>query len=75
MNNRDGMQYNILLNRLGNGFVSKGRSSEPEDVMEGSPMPGRWEKEVPMTGLMVIIVGGGGLSVTFAVSQQEREHG
>ena len=42
MNNNDGMRYDILINGLGNGLVSKGRSSEPDDVMAGSPMRVCW---------------------------------
>ena len=64
MSNKDGMQYDTLLNGLGNGLVSEGRSSEPDDVMTGSST---WaagietprSEERSSTGLKVIIAAGG----------------
>ena len=50
MNNKERMKYDILLNSLGNGLVSEGRSSEPDDVMADSLAPNLlWENESKLT--------------------------
>lgn len=35
---KDRMKYYILLNSLGNGLISEGRTSEPDEVIASSPM-------------------------------------
>lgn len=47
MDQGDGIQYDSLLNMLGNGLVSEGRSSEPDDVMAGKPYAGLLASKPP----------------------------
>ena len=61
MDHRDGIQYDILLNSLGNGLVSEGRSFEPDGVMTGAagiktPLLG--ERSSSYGPYKVIIAGG-----------------
>lgn len=73
MDQGDGIQYDSLLNMLGNGLVSEGRSFEPDGVMTGSPMRAAGiktlllgEKSSSYEPFKVIIAGGEGeVSVTF----------